>query len=626
MRRNQQSSAVTTHIRGRVVLLGVLAASVVAAAACLVAPARAASTIPVDCAADAAALVNAFANASAGDTLAIEGTCIGALDIAKDITLAGSGAAILDGEGQAIRVVTVRSGATVTITGLTITGGQGFAGVGIHNLGTLTLEDSRVSGNIATLWGGGIYNRNGATLTVQNSAVTGNTAGENGGGIYNDGALTVTDSSVTGNDGGHGGGGVFNSSFGTFELSTAVVHANSAQSGGGVANNGTLMVEKSTITSNRASYGGGMYLDGGAAVIERTTVADNDATQDGGGIDHGGGQYSYWKPPVVRNATVFGNTAGRSGGGLANTGYIGSMTLEQVTIARNHAAESGAAIANTGFSGQVILRGTIVAAAAEGDNCSGPISDGGYNLEDGTSCGLTATGSLANTDARLDPVGLGHNGGQTRTVALLPTSPAIDAIPETSDGCGTAFTIDQRGVSRPQGSACDMGAFELVGDTAPPVIDLPKSLAADATGPGGAVIDYSVAAIDAVDGRVAVACSPQSGSTFPIGDTTVDCTAQDASGNVASGSFQVHVRSADEQVAELIARIDRYGLGKLGTSLHDKLVTVQRFLAAGKPKQAEDNLDAFIAQVDAQRGKGLTNEQADTLETAAQLILDVIVT
>jgi len=83
-------------------------------------------------------------------------------------------------------------------------------------------------------------------------------------------------------------------------------------------------------------------------------------------------------------------------------------------------------------------------------------------------------------------------------------------------------------------------------------------------------------------------------------------------------------KGAQEQVEDLIGLVDSYQLGKLGTSLHDKLVTVQRFLAAGKPRQAEDNLEAFIAQVEAQRGKGLTQEQADALETAAQRIIDVI--
>jgi predicted outer membrane repeat protein len=624
IRRKRRSSELTRRVSRRVLVLGLLVASV--ALAGFVTAARASSTITVDCATDAAALVSALANASPGDTLAIEGTCTGSLDIAKDITLAGTGAATLDGQGQAIRVITIRAGATVAISGLTITGGQGFAGVGIHNLGTLTLANSSVSGNVATLWGGGIYNRNGATLTLVDTAVTGNSAGENGGGIYNDGTLTLTDSSVSGNNGGLGGGGVLNSSFGALTLTRGLVKGNTAQYGGGLANNGALTVDDTSFESNTASYGGGLHLGGGGALIERTTIAGNSATADGGGVNHGGGVYSYWKSPVIRNATIYANSAGGSGGGLSNTGYIGSITLEYLTFAGNGAGVSGAAIANTGYSGQVTLASTIVASPGEGQNCAGPISDGGSNLDDGTSCGLTASGSLSSSDPLLDPAGLADNGGPTRTLALLPTSPAIDGVPQASNGCATSLTSDQRGVGRPQGPACDIGAFELVLDTTPPTVDLPQSVVTDATGPSGAAVTYAVSAVDAVDGLVPVTCSPESGSAFPIADTTVECSATDAAGNVATASFQVHVRGADGQVAELIALVDGYGLDKLGTSLHDKLATVQRFLAAGKPQQAEDNLEAFIAQVDAQRTKGLTSEQADALETAAQRILDVIVT
>jgi hypothetical protein len=47
-----------------------------------------------------------------------------------------------------------------------------------------------------------------------------------------------------------------------------------------------------------------------------------------------------------------------------------------------------------------------------------------------------------------------------KTIALLAGSPAINAIPEGENGCATEITTDQRGVSRPQGSGCDIGAFE----------------------------------------------------------------------------------------------------------------------------------------------------------------------
>jgi len=77
----------------------------------------------------------------------------------------------------------------------------------------------------------------------------------------------------------------------------------------------------------------------------------------------------------------------------------------------------------------------------------------------------TRLGDLNNTPAGLDPGGLSNNGGPTETVALLSTSPAINAIPVSpinycTDLSGNPVTTDQRGVPRPQGTGCDIGAFE----------------------------------------------------------------------------------------------------------------------------------------------------------------------
>jgi hypothetical protein len=601
-------------------LMASLASVLVVSAAAT--PASAASTIPVDCTADSAALVVAFANANAGDTLAIEGTCAGALDIAKDITLAGSGAATLDGQGQAIRVLTIRTGATVTVTGLTITGGQGLAGVGIHNLGTLTLTNSRVSGNVASLWGGGIYNRYGATLTLDGSAITGNTAAENGGGLINDGTSAVINSTISGNNGGLGGGGIYNSSFGTLTLSGSVVSGNSATYGGGILGNGGITVEYSTVRSNAASHGGGLGLGGGVALVKNTTIAHNSASGDGAGVNYLCGIYCGGAPPVLRNVTIFGNDAGGSGGGLANTGYIGTATIESSTVVGNRASVSGAGIANTGYSGQVTLTSTIVAAQSEGQNCTGPITDGGYNLDDGMSCGLDiANGSLPGTNPLLDPAGLKDNGGRTQTVALQPASPAIDVIPYATNGCGTTLTIDQRGTSRPQGQGCEIGAFELVGDTTPPVITVPGDITTDATGPNGAVVSYAASATDDVDGPLPVTCIPSSGSTFPIGNTTVQCSATDAAGNGADASFEVNVTGASDQLEELIVFVT--GMGP-GWSLADKLEGVRGALSAGDHAEACETLAAFLNQVDAQADKQLTSEQVAQLVTAGSRIRAVL--
>jgi phage tail-like protein len=81
-----------------------------------------------------------------------------------------------------------------------------------------------------------------------------------------------------------------------------------------------------------------------------------------------------------------------------------------------------------------------------------------------------------------------------------------------------------------------------VADTRPPVLDLPGNLLVEATSAAGAATTFSAGATDLIDPSPAVSCAPASGSTFPLGPTTVTCTATDDAGNSASGSFTVTVQ------------------------------------------------------------------------------------
>ena len=101
------------------------------------------------------------------------------------------------------------------------------------------------------------------------------------------------------------------------------------------------------------------------------------------------------------------------------------------------------------------MQNTIVAYNGPA-NCNAALTSNGHNLEDGNTCGFNATGDQPNTDPLLGP--LADNGGDTLTHALLPGSPAIDA-----GVCIAEITTDQRGVARPQGTTCDIGAYEYVG-------------------------------------------------------------------------------------------------------------------------------------------------------------------
>jgi hypothetical protein len=87
----------------------------------------------------------------------------------------------------------------------------------------------------------------------------------------------------------------------------------------------------------------------------------------------------------------------------------------------------------------------------------------------------------------------------------------------------------------------DSVIFDINADWTPPVLTLPENITAEATGPDGATVAFSATATDIVDGTVPVACDPASGSTFPLGNTTVSCTASDSSGNTSTGTFNVSI-------------------------------------------------------------------------------------
>src|SRR4030095_14222778 len=144
--------------------------------------------------------------------------------LAWDITVQGPGANVLTVDGAGSSVLFVGSGTTVSISGLTVSGGAANGG-GVFNQGTLTLENDVIRDNTAgdpTNGGGtgaGIWNYINATLTLKGSTVSGNTAIGNlgyapsrGGGIANYGTLTLINSTVSGNTANQGsGGGISNS-------------------------------------------------------------------------------------------------------------------------------------------------------------------------------------------------------------------------------------------------------------------------------------------------------------------------------------------------------------------------------------------------------------------------------
>jgi uncharacterized hydantoinase/oxoprolinase family protein len=160
------------------------------------------------------------------------------------------------------------------------------------------------------------------------------------------------------------------------------------------------------------------------------------------------------------------------------------------------------------------------------------------------------------------------------------------------------------------------------------VLTLPGSITTDGTSPVGAIVTYVASATDIVGGNVPVLCSKVSGAVFPIGTTTVTCTATDGAGNSMSGSFQVLVQAAAAQVSNLVALVQSFNLAQgIENSLDSKLQNVLAALNAaedGNATSACGQLGAFINETSAQSGKKLTEAQANTLIAAAQQIRAVI--
>ncbi|MFF3246399.1 choice-of-anchor Q domain-containing protein [Streptomyces sp. NPDC002870] len=247
-----------------------------------------------------------------------------------------------------------------------------------------------------------------------------------------------------------GGGGIANSK--NMTLRRVTVTGNRAGYGGGIFNipDSHLTLTDSTVSRNTAGEAGGIRFDDTGTVVN-STIADNRVTDDwdrpgslagyGGGIDiRGTGRVD------IRNSTIAGNTATDGGGGInIAPAYLDSLprpVTDTVNLPLGHLS-----LQNT-----IIAGNTIGTTTSDCKNVFATIDSLGNNLDSGNSCHLTAEGDLPRRSPGLAP--LGDHGGPTDTVALLPGSPAVDAA---DDGCPAA---DQRGIPRPQGLACDMGAFE----------------------------------------------------------------------------------------------------------------------------------------------------------------------
>jgi hypothetical protein len=307
---------------------------------------------------------------------------------------------------------------------------QLVSGVAVYGgfSGTETLRTQRVPAANTTILSGDIDNNDTQTPVITDTTtVTGNATnsyhvvtGANNATL--DGFTITAGNANTLFAPDNRGGGMYNN-FSSPALTNVTFVGNAAAYGGGMKNQGSSpALTNVTFSGNTANYGGGMENMSSSPLLTNVTFSGNSAT---GPFAYGGGMDNASSDPVLTNVTFSGNSAS-DGGGIHNSG--GSLVISN-TILWGNTAINGAQIYDDG-TGTLTVSDSVV----EGDFVGGT--------------------HIITTTPLLGP--LGNYGGATQTIPLQPGSSAIDTGND-ADCPGT----DQRGVTRPQGAHCDIGAYEV---------------------------------------------------------------------------------------------------------------------------------------------------------------------
>jgi len=372
----------------------------------------------------------------------------------------------LDGNGHTVRqqcegfrVFDQAKDAPLTFTNVTISNGdQGFAGDqnggGIRTFGDVTLVNATVTGNRVSAADNA---RGGGVFAVGDITVIGSTVTDNDSFIFDNGGVAAH------------GGGLFTFS-GNITITDSTISDNTAHSplyavGGGFWTiDGTVTMTRSSVLANGISggdvFGGGGGTQNGEFRITDSTVAGN--TADGGqgnasAAGLGGNQV------FLVNSTVSGNSSTAQDTGAAIRAR--QLTLVYATVASNAGEESANIDVSDGDPTRLTSFASVVALPLGGPNCdlNGSTTDTqGFNYSDDGTCGFTLGSDIPNgSDPLLGP--LGDHGGPTPTRVPAPGSPLLDWVALGScqaDGAA-GITTDQRGLPRPSGTGCDIGAVEV---------------------------------------------------------------------------------------------------------------------------------------------------------------------
>ena len=371
-------------------------------------------------------------------------------------------------------------------TNLDVRGNQApfGGGGGLFNItGTMTLQDSQVSQNMAHYDGGGLFNADSGALAMTGGALQANFANSSGAGLFNQ-SLTAPVSFVNiQNNTTAGFGGGINNYLGRLTVGNSVLIGNSANDtlgGGGIVNQlGLVTVNNTTISENHADNGsgGGIEISHGTTLVTNSTISRNSGGSGAGINNFGESALGFGATLWLTNTTVSGNRASADGGGLWNNW---SASLNNVTLAGNVAdsLHTGA-----GQGGGIFMPVTVTAVltplnsivannidlSGQAPDCRGFIASAGYNLVGNSQgCNFSPNGftdlvGTANNPINplLAPLALNGNPNGPLTDGLFVGSPAIDSGSPFPPGNATACAAkDERGVNRPVGARCDMGAFE----------------------------------------------------------------------------------------------------------------------------------------------------------------------
>jgi hypothetical protein len=249
--------------------------------------------------------------------------------------------------------------------------------------------------------------------------------------------------------------------------------------GGDLVNEGTLTLSEDAVEDGKTTLGSGAGIsnDGGTLTVTHSLVAFNgdSETNDSGGIQNFGPNPITGGAATltVIDSTIADNASAQGGGIMSWNDSANSATVTNSTIAGNDGGTrnttGGGLLAVNG--GTISVENSIVADntvdtpnPGTPSNCGtsgsvpGTVRSLGHNLESGTDCGFTAAGDLQRTDPNFTSRTPQNNGGNTDTLGVDAKSAAVDAIPANASNCAGT---DQRDFTRPQGSSCDIGAYEV---------------------------------------------------------------------------------------------------------------------------------------------------------------------